>query len=79
MRFEGKVAALTGAGRGIGREEARLFAQEGAPMCWPLRSGGEPLASQPPLEIRLNRGQSGQRRRAARSASQPSSRTASSY
>jgi len=29
-RFEGKVAAVTGAGRGIGREEALLLAAEGA-------------------------------------------------
>ena len=30
MRLEGKVAIVTGAGGGMGAEEARLFAREGA-------------------------------------------------
>jgi 2-keto-3-deoxy-L-fuconate dehydrogenase len=39
MRLAGKIAVVTGAGSGIGRASARLFAQEGAQLCLVDRDG----------------------------------------
>ncbi len=41
MKLEGKTALITGAGRGIGKVVARLFAQQGAALMLCSRSGEE--------------------------------------
>ncbi|MHB0980532.1 MAG: 3-oxoacyl-ACP reductase family protein [Thermoleophilia bacterium] len=48
-KLEGKAALITGAGRGIGREIARLFAENGADLCVNYlrsRDAAESLAEQ---------------------------------
>jgi NAD(P)-dependent dehydrogenase (short-subunit alcohol dehydrogenase family) len=47
-RLEGKVAVITGAGRGMGREAALLFSDEGARVCVAdvERDGGERTAAE---------------------------------
>lgn len=50
--LDGRVAIITGAGRGIGREHARLFAAEGAAVvvndngCAPDGTGKDPSVAQ---------------------------------
>jgi SDR family mycofactocin-dependent oxidoreductase len=58
-QFEGKVAFVTGAGRGQGRSHAVRFAEEGADiiavdLCAPIDSVAYPLASCEDLEETVN-------------------------
>jgi NAD(P)-dependent dehydrogenase (short-subunit alcohol dehydrogenase family) len=44
--LDGRVAIITGAGRGLGREHALLFASEGA-RSWSTTSGATRAAAAP--------------------------------
>ena len=47
MRLQGKVALVSGAGSGIGRATAKLFAAEGASVC--VADVNDESSTQPPI------------------------------
>ena len=53
-RLDGKVAVITGSGRGIGKAVAMLFAQEGA--CVTINDIDEAVALEAAKEIEANGG-----------------------